>query len=152
MRFYTFLDLMKRTCTSECIFQSYRCEAAGGASRTTLHLIVAFSKANYLCSLLPLSQILGTTPWMSDSRPNHTFSKAWVSLSPEAFLRTIYKSNKNDSIRCHNSMFKGTFSAEFEIREIDEAFLFAQMQGAWSKELASQTHIGVWTSRTLQIH
>lgn len=35
-----------------------------------------------------------------------------MSLNPGAFLRTIHKSNNNDSIRCHKWRFKGIFSAE----------------------------------------
>lgn len=108
---YTFLDLMERTCTSECTFQSYRCEAACGTARTALYMIVTFSKANYLCSLLCLSQALGTTPWVSGSKSRAGIFKRLNVFKPRSFLKDNLQV-KNDSIRHHSSMLKGTFSAE----------------------------------------
>lgn len=90
---------------------------------------------------------------MSGSSPDYAFSKDWMSLNPGAFLRTIYKSDKitpsDVTIQCLKVHSQQRI---WNKREVDETFLFAQMLGAWSKELASHTHIGVWTSRTLQIH
>lgn len=79
VKFYTFLDLIKRTCTSECIFRSYRCEVAGGTARTALYWIVTFIKANYFCSLLSLSQDTGnyTVDVRLKSRP-HIFKSCNV--------------------------------------------------------------------------
>lgn len=106
------------------MFLSYRCELADGMARTALYLTVTSSKANYLCSLPYLSQILRTTPQMSGSSPGSAFSKVWMSLK----LMTA-SDVTSEGLKVHSWQRFGN------TRGADEAFLFAQMQGAWSKKL-----------------
>lgn len=126
------------------MFLSCRCELAEGTARTTLHLTVTSNKANYLCSLPYFSQMLRTTPQMSGSSPDSAFSKAWMSLNPGAFLRTIHKSNKNDSIRCHKWSFKGTFSVEIWKYKGSRWSIPVCTDAGMLKQRAGHAHKVVW--------
>ena len=118
---------------------SYRCKLADGTARIALHLTVTSSKVNYPCSLPYLSQILRTIPQVSGSSPDSAFSKGWTSLNRGAFLRTIHKSKLTASDVTSEGLKVHTQQRFGNTRGADEPFLFAQMHGAWSKELDTHT-------------